>query len=83
MPRYRFSLIVNDRCVESGIGIELANENAALAQAWHIGRALLSFPNRCDAWLKGVLIIEAEDGKASFALSMADIAGRCLGAGLH
>ncbi|TNC07661.1 hypothetical protein FF100_31795 [Methylobacterium terricola] len=83
MPRYRFSLVVNDRCVESGIGIELANESAALAQAWHIGKVLLSFPGRCDAWRKGVLIIDAEDGKASFALSMADIAGGGLGAGLH
>ncbi|WP_425375083.1 DUF6894 family protein [Methylobacterium nonmethylotrophicum] len=77
MPRYCFSLKIGDRCLDGG-GIELADDTAALAHAWQIGRVLLRLPDRSDDWAEGILIIEAADGGDSFALPLSDVAaGRC------
>ncbi len=76
MPIYSFSLKVGSHVVESGTRIELADEGAALAHAWMIGRALLSFLDRGDDWVRGMLIVEDDCGLASFVLPLSDVAER-------
>jgi hypothetical protein len=76
MPRYKFSLKLGPKTVDGGSGIELADNCAALAHAWLIGRALLSLPERGGDWAEGVLVIEGDGDEASFVLLLSDVAER-------